>query len=160
MMSLSLMAVPVLLDTTNEAPQLFHQWARMYHYGHRVLPGMAIGTFLLYSYACIKKHNTEKPKLFGLLALAGSVTLSIIPFTLIFMKPTNDKLFRLEAATRAARTGVESAASIVTIKEAKELVLKWTWMHFTRSWFPLVGAVIGAVGTFRSREGANKTKGD
>jgi hypothetical protein len=139
MMSLSLMAVPVLLDTTTQAPQLFHQWVRMYHYGHQVLPTMAVGTFLLYCYTSVKKRSAKKS--WGVFALAGVTTLSMLPFTWIFMVPTNNELFRLE--------GVSKAEPLVKgIIEAKELVVKWSWLHFTRSLLPLAGAVIGMVGTF------------
>ena len=139
-MSLSLMAVPVLLDTTTQAPQLFHQWARMYHYGHQVLPTMAVGTFLLYSYASLKKRSAKKR--WGVFALAGLTTMSMLPFTWIFMVPTNNELFRLEAVSKAEPL----AKGIV---EAKELVVKWSWLHFTRSLLPLTGAIMGTVGTLR-----------
>ncbi|KFY27880.1 hypothetical protein V491_00705 [Pseudogymnoascus sp. VKM F-3775] len=79
MMSLSVMAVPVLLDTTIQPHQLFYQWVRMYHYGHQVLPTMAVGTFLLYSYISAKKRTARK--LWGIFALAGLTTLSMLPFT-------------------------------------------------------------------------------
>lgn len=138
-MSLSLMAVPVLLDTTTQAPQLFHQWARMYHYGHQVLPTMAIGTFLLYAYASAKKRSAKKS--WSIFALAGVTTMSILPFTWIFMVPTNNELFRLEEVSK-----VEPL--VKGIVEAKELVVKWTWLHTTRSLLPLTGAAIGALGTF------------
>ena len=135
-MSLSLMAIPVLLDTTSQAPQLFHQWVRMYHYGHQVLPTLAIGTFLLYSYTSVKKRKTKKS--WGLFALAGVTTLSMLPFTWIFMVPTNNELFRLE--------GVSKTEPLVKgIIEAKELVVRWSWLHFTRSLLPLAGAVMGTV---------------
>lgn len=139
MLSLSLMAVPVLLDTTIQAPQLFHQWVRMYHYGHQVLPTAAVGTFLLHSYTSIKKRNSKKP--WGVFALAGVLTLSILPFTWIFMVPTNNELFRLEEVSK-----VEPL--VKGIVEAKEMVVKWSWLHFIRSLLPLAGAVIGAIGTF------------
>lgn len=157
-MSLSLMAVPVLLDTTTSAPELFHQWARMYHYGHQILPGMAIGTFFLYALVSIRKCRANEPKPWRLFALAGCVTLSIIPFILLVMKPVNDELFRLEAMTRIVHMGIQSEASIKGIKGAKELVVKWSWMHFTRSWFPLVGAVIGALGMIRNENSSAKKK--
>lgn len=139
MMSLSLMAVPVLLDTTTEAPQLFFQWTRMYHYGHQVLPTMAVATFLLYSYTCTKRRSAKKP--WGVFALAGMTTVSMLPFTWIFMVPTNNELFRLEAASKAEPL-------VMGILGAKELVVKWSWLHFTRSLLPLTGAVLGTLGTF------------
>ena len=139
MISLSLIAIPVLLETTTQAPQLFHQWVRMYHYGHQALPTMAVGTFLLYSYISIKKRSARKS--WGLFALAGVTTLSILPFTLILMVPTNNELHRLEVVSKAEPL-------VKGIVEAKELVVKWSWLHLTRSMLPLAGAVIGAVGTF------------
>lgn len=138
-MSLSLIAVPVFLDTTTEAPRLFHQWARMYHYGHQVLPGMAVGTFLLYGYVAAKKRGVKQP--WGVFVLAAVATVSMLPFTWIFMVPTNSELFRLEAASK-------EELSVAGIPEAKELVSRWAWLHFTRSLFPLVGAILGTAGTF------------
>lgn len=144
-MSLSLIAVPVLLDTTTNASQLFTQWTRLYHYGHQVMPTAAVGTFLLYSYISIIKqrsaNNNNNNKSWGVFLLAGLTTLSIVPYTWIFMLPTNNELFRLE--------GVSKVDPLVRgVEEAKELVVKWSWLHFTRSLLPLVGAVIGTVGTF------------
>lgn len=138
-MSLSLMAIPVLLDTTIEAAQLFHQWVRMYHYGHQVLPTMSVGTFLLYSYTAIKKRNRNKSWI--VFALAGVTTMSMVPFTWAFMVPTNNQLFRLEELSKAEPL-------VKGIEEAKELVVKWSWLHLTRSLLPLTGAVMGMIGTF------------
>jgi Domain of unknown function (DUF1772) len=139
MISLSLIAVPVLLDTTTEAPLLFSQWARMYHYGHRALPTMAVGTSALYSYIALKKRSAKQP--WKRWFVAGLTTAAIIPFTLLVMVPTNDELFRLE---------VESSVNplVMGIIDAQALVVKWSWLHLTRSFMPLVGAVLGAVWTF------------
>ncbi|KAE9364960.1 DUF1772-domain-containing protein [Stipitochalara longipes BDJ] len=139
MMSLSLMAVPVLLETTTEAPQLFFQWVRMYHYGHQVLPTMAVGTFLLYSYTCTKRTKAKKP--WGFFGLAGLATISMLPFTWFVMVSTNSELFRLEAASKVDPL-------VMGILGAKQLVVKWSWLHFTRSLMPLVGAILGTLGTF------------
>ncbi|EED13321.1 conserved hypothetical protein [Talaromyces stipitatus ATCC 10500] len=139
MMSLSLFAVPVLLDTTTEAPQLFFQWVRMYHYGHMALPTMAVGTFLLYSYAAVKKRSSKQP--WRRFLIAGITTLTMVPFTWFVMVPTNNELFRLQRISLADPT-------VMPISEATELVTKWSWMHLTRSFIPLAGAVMGAMWTF------------
>ncbi|KAK4168183.1 hypothetical protein QBC43DRAFT_115655 [Cladorrhinum sp. PSN259] len=144
MASLSIMAVPVFLDTTPEAPLLFTQWARMYHYGHQVLPTMAVGTLLLYAYTAVKRRggSSQNPKQakrsWGPIALAGLTTVVMIPFTWIFMVPTNNELFRLELVSRAE-------PAVKGLAEAKELVVKWAWLHLARSLFPLAGAVVGTV---------------
>ena len=139
MLSLSLIAVPVLLDTTSEAPQLFYQWVRMYHYGHQVLPTAAVGTFLLYGYTSVQRRQAQKR--WRVFTLAGMLTLGILPFTWLVMVPTNNELFHLQAVSQ-----VEPL--VRGIGEAKALVVKWSWLHFTRSLLPLVGAVVGAMGTF------------
>lgn len=145
MISLSAIAIPVLLETTTNSPQLFYQWTRIYRYGHQVLPGMAIGTFLLYSFECFQRRRAQKPKPWRLLALAALVTISIIPFTLLIMKPTNDELFRLESVTRMVQPGEQLVVKVMAINQAKGLVVKWAFMHAIRSTFPFIGAVIGAV---------------
>jgi hypothetical protein len=137
-MSLCLVAVPVLLDTNTEAPHLLTQWARMYHYGHRIMPAMAISTLVLYGYTCAKRVGAKKS--WSIFGLAGATTVGIIPFTLIFMVPTNDELFRLHAMSKESPFGPG-------IQGVRELVLKWTWLHGVRSLFPLAGAVMGTLGT-------------
>ena len=140
MLSICFITIPVLLDTVSQAPLLFHSWVRVYHHGHQVLPTAAVGTFILYIYASIKKRSAGRP--WGTLALAGLTTLSMLPFTWLVMVPTNDQLFGLEEKSK-----VEPL--VRSIDNAQELVIKWTLLHLIRSTLPLMGAVIGAVGTFR-----------
>lgn len=139
MMSISLIAVPVFLDTTSDAPLLFRQWARTYHYGHMALPTMAVGTLALYGSAALGRKRSSS-KRWGALALAGLTTVAILPFTWLVMVPTNNELFRLDATQPPLGLG---------IAQAKELVTHWAWLHFARSLFPLIGAVMGAFGIRR-----------
>jgi hypothetical protein len=127
MMSLSLMAVPVFLDTTTQPAQLFHQWVRMYHYGHRVLPTMAVATFALYTYTAVRKYAAKRP--WGVFAVAGLTRVSMLPFTWILMVPTNDMLFRLEAESKAA--------SMAGWEEARQLVTTWSWFDHCFLWLEL-----------------------
>ncbi len=136
MLSLSLMAIPVFFETTTEPAQLFHQWARMYHYGHRVAPTMALATSLLYAYTAI--HKRAAGRRWVVFAVAGVTTMIMVPFTLIFMVPTNNTLFRLQAESKAA--------PVASLGEAQELVTKWSRLHVVRSLFPLAGAILGLMG--------------
>jgi len=140
MTSLSLIAVPVFLDSIPSAPQLFHTWARMYYYGHQALPTMAVGTLGLWTYTVVKRRSAKKP--WRTFALAGAITVLMLPFTWLVMVPTNNELFRLEAAG--------SEIGSVTFGDARALVVSWAWMHLARSVFPLAGAILGAVATFGS----------
>jgi hypothetical protein len=105
----------------------------MYHYGHQVLPGMAVTTLMLYGYIAMKKRAGKRP--WTIFAVAGAVTVAMLPFTWIFMVPTNNMLFDLEA---------KSKSGVVTgIAEAQSLVRKWSLLHLARSIFPLAGAASG-----------------
>ncbi|MDI1492737.1 MAG: hypothetical protein OHK93_004519 [Ramalina farinacea] len=139
MTSLSLIAIPVFLDSITQAPQLFYAWERMYHYGHQALPTMSVGALGLWAYAAAKRRGAKEP--WRLCALAGATTVLMVPFTWFFMVPTNNELFRLAAAG--------SDLGGVTIEDARALVVSWGWMHLTRAAFPLAGAIFGAIATFK-----------
>ncbi|KAK4495524.1 hypothetical protein PRZ48_013856 [Zasmidium cellare] len=132
--ALSLMAVPVLLETTTDPTQLFHQWVTMYGYGHRVLPGLAIVTALLYARTARQSQKQDQP--WYRLAIAGISTACIIPFTLIFMASTNNALFALHADAQDGnfRLGIEGGKALVTW---------WSRLHLMRSVMPLAGAAVG-----------------
>lgn len=142
-MSLSLVAIPVFLDTTTSPVQIFREWERMYHYGHQVLPALSITTALLYSYTAWQRK--ARGRQWAQYLLAAGVTVAMIPFTLMVMVPTNDKLFALELASRTATTEFSS------LDEARGLVIGWSRMHVIRAFSPLIGAAIGLTATLRGR---------
>ena len=132
-MSLSWVAVPVLQDTNNTGANLANQWARVYHYGHQAIPPCAISTMLLYGYSAVTKYVSGKPWIVFL--VAAGTTMSMIPFTEALMVPTNDALFALQKQGKDGKG--------VTLGETQGLLRKWNWLHFSRSFLPLAGAVIG-----------------
>lgn len=139
-MSLTFIAVPVFLDTTIDASLLFSQWRRMYHYGHQTMPVLAVGTFILYAFTCIKRYRVRR-KPWCIFALAAATTVSMLPFTWICMASTNNELFRLEEASK-------TQPLLMGLTEGKRLLTAWNWLHFTRSLLPLSGAILGTLGMF------------
>lgn len=135
-MNISMLEIPVLLDTTTQASQLVYQWVRVYHYGHRIYPTMAITTCLLYGYAAFSKHAENSP--WKVFAVAGAMTLSILPFTWIFMLPTNNAIFRAQKQTESKR--------VPNWDTAHKLVIRWSWLHAARTLLPLTGAILGLFG--------------
>ncbi|KAK2594650.1 hypothetical protein QQS21_007626 [Conoideocrella luteorostrata] len=131
MMSISAFFVPVCLDTNTDAGQMLRQWARLYHYGHIYLPGLCITTCGLYFYAASSKIN-EASNQWQKYTFAAVLTAAMIPFTWLIMTPTNENLFELEASR-----------SVPDLSHVRNLVVKWAWLHVTRSLFPLVGAMLG-----------------
>ncbi|KAI1159630.1 hypothetical protein F5B18DRAFT_664378 [Nemania serpens] len=138
MMSLCFIAVPVFLDTTQDAGQLYVQWARMYYYGRALLPILSILTFLLYVHVAGRRWVTGRP--WRSWISAGLISTLMIPFTWLVMSPTNDTLFAFEAVAKSGSGGV-----LPTLEEAQSLVAKWSTLHLIRTLFPLVGAIVGGL---------------
>ncbi|KAL2871732.1 anthrone oxygenase tpcL [Aspergillus lucknowensis] len=137
MLCLSAIAVPVFLDTNADSGQLVRQWSRTYHYGHIMLPAFCIATCSLYAYAGLSRRATGR-KDWGVYAAAGVATIAMVPFTWVVMTPTNNTLFSLEAASAPAE-----------LDAVRALVVRWSWLHATRSLFPLLGAIVGFRGLLR-----------
>lgn len=133
-MSLSLMTIPLFLDTNTQPAHMLRQWVCLYHYGHLLLPSMSIATLFLYAYVALGKRASGAP--WTSYVIAGAVTVGMIPFTLIVMVPTNNTLFELE-------DGVKISAAVASLECVRELVTKWGRMHLVRSLFPLLGATLG-----------------
>lgn len=142
MFCLSAIAVPVSLDTNTDSGQLVRQWSRTYHYGHIILPAFCIATCSLYAYASFSRRGTGR-KDWRIYAAAGIATIAMVPFTWVVMTPTNNTLFGLEEAALVAD---EAPADLDAVRE---LVVRWSWLHATRSFFPLIGAIVGFRGLLR-----------
>lgn len=134
-MGLSGFAIPVFLDTMHNSGQLLTSWARLYHYGHIYMPALCVATVGLYSYTALAKRAAGR-KEWTQYALAAVTTIAMVPFTWIVMVPTNDSLFAL-------RDSEVEATGSVDMGSLRGLIVKWAWMHVTRSLFPLVGAYLG-----------------
>jgi noranthrone monooxygenase len=139
MMNISLLVVPVLLDTAAQPLHLVDQWVRVYHYGHQVMPALAITTCLLYAYAVRSKRSAGRP--WRVYALAGVITFTMIPFTWIVMAATNNLLFAAQVNGKAGK--------VTALDEVFRLIKQWTILHTTRALLPLTGAGIGMLGTLR-----------
>lgn len=131
-MTISLISIPVALQTATEPSHLLHQWTRMYYYGHRLHPTIAALTSTVYGYCAWQRKAANKS--WSALALAGLVTVSITPFTWLFILPTNKAIKDLASESQDA--------ALVGIDDVRRLVVKWSWMHLVRSVFPLVGGII------------------
>ena len=103
------------------------------------MPTMSVGTCFLYAYITAKRYTARKS--WRVFALSGTTTVLMVPFTWFLMSPVNNQLFGLKTLGETDPHGVG-------IDETKKLVVIWWWLHLTRSLFPLLGAVIGSVGTF------------
>ena len=133
-MSLSLVTVPLLLDTNTQVDHLLRQWLQLFHNGHMIMPTTSVATFFVYLYVVFNKRSSGRS--WTGYAVAGAVTVGMIPFTLIVMVSTNNTLFALVDA-------INDATQVTSLEYVKELVTRWSWMHVVRSLFPLFGSILG-----------------
>ncbi len=106
----------------------------MFNRGMSLMPKVAITTALSYLYAAYDTRN-EGGSWKGYVASAALVV-SIVPFTLLAMNPTNQSLI-----------SVAKGASALEAASVSELIHKWGRLNLTRSILPLAGALTG-IGTF------------
>lgn len=144
MASLSIIAVPVFLDTNGgstsaAATQLVRQWARTYDYGHIILPGICIGVCGLYGHAVLTSSTKCTTSSVCHYAMAAATTVSMVPFTWLVMTSTNNALFQLQS----------TQPDPASLSVAQGLIIKWAWMHVARCLFPLLGAFFGVRGILR-----------
>ncbi|KAF1957833.1 DUF1772-domain-containing protein [Byssothecium circinans] len=139
MMSLSAITIPVLLDTNTVSKDLLNQWLSLFHYGHTIIPTCAMGVAGLHVLTALRRRAASRQK-WRLYAAAAVSTVGIVPFTFIFMSPTNNTLFRLSET---------SAGTGDSLKNVRQILIKWTWMHVARALFPLYGAVTSLVGVLQ-----------
>ena len=148
MLSLSTMVVPVFLDTNSSGTNMVQQWSRLYHYGHIYLPALSVMAAGLYEYVGLCQYASGS-KYWPFYAVAGVTTITMVPFTWVFMSPTNGLLFGLEASI---------PSTTVDLTSVQGLVVKWGWLHAVRSLFPLAGAVLGCIGILQEL-GADRDQG-
>ncbi|KAI1734860.1 hypothetical protein F4680DRAFT_470632 [Xylaria scruposa] len=135
MMNISILDVPVLLKSTENSLQLINHWSQLYEVGSSLYPTVAITIGLLYGLAAAARLVSSPIQNRVMFVLAGTLTLAMAPFTWVFMSPTNNALFRI---AELGQTGV-----ITPAEDVRALLVKWRWLHFVRSLFPLVGAMLG-----------------
>lgn len=135
MLSISVITVPVLYNTTDAPSQLLKQWSRLYWYGHIYMPAMSVAVTGLFLYIAAQKR-ASKNDIWVRYATAGIATITMVPYTLTVMAPTNNSLFAL---SDEALVGPSS----VSLREVQQIIFGWAWLHVARSIFPFVGSMIG-----------------
>jgi len=83
---------------------------------------------------------------FGLYTLAALLAPSIVAFTIIVMKPTNDKLLAL-AASNAKITGasIEGHVSSQKVESAHALIDKWSTLNLVRGILMTASSILGSL---------------
>ncbi|TQV98986.1 hypothetical protein V2A60_007322 [Cordyceps javanica] len=126
--SLTLIGIPAALATP-QSPGIV--WNGLFTRGMAVMPKVAITTALCYLYGAYEARGERATRTH--LAAAAGLVMSIIPFTLVFMRNTNEMLLK-------------GASETVTSTATRELISKWGNLNLARSLLPLAAGILGLYG--------------
>ncbi|KAJ5745384.1 DUF1772-domain-containing protein [Penicillium odoratum] len=143
--ALSTIAIPAAVQCQKEdhksSSLLAKQWKALFENGKAKNPPIAaaVASSLVYLAWTVRQgsplHKTAVNSRSGLYLAAAMLTVSIVPYTIIFMSRTNNAL--LEKADSTSDSD----------KDVPELVKRWNTLNMGRSIFPLGGAVFAVVAT-------------
>ncbi|KAK4865687.1 hypothetical protein LT330_009120 [Penicillium expansum] len=124
-------AVPAVLTAIPTSPHLAaKQWAAFYHKGHSLGPPFAIlgaGGFI---WLALKSHCS-------LYWGAAILNIAIVPWTILFMLQTNNKIFEFANMKDSSENTPRDGARLTS------LINKWASLNTVRSLFPLAGGIFG-----------------
>lgn len=128
---------------------LVREWHTTYGRGIAASPALAAVSavsFVYLSYNLSFTLNHHKAEVY---ALAALVTGSIVPFTLIFMKNVNGKLYnKVEKSKGLDRTEEMDEKEDKKGERSHELLGWWAIMNTSRALLPFTGACLGIYASF------------
>ncbi|KIK62229.1 hypothetical protein GYMLUDRAFT_42177 [Collybiopsis luxurians FD-317 M1] len=154
-MSFSAFAGPALLDplpsaVSSNAPCI---WEHLYNRGKKTMPPIAATTALAHAYAAYSIPNPLSldaiQRTRNLFALAGVLTVLIVPYTLLAMQKTNSALATKSNVLKAkSDKGLTGETVYPVDEEAKTLLRRWNLLNTGRALLPLAGCAVGIVAVF------------
>jgi hypothetical protein len=110
---------------------------------NRPIAAATATAFLYLAWAILSGKYVTGPMAWNISTLYGTasvLTLGIIPFTVIFMRGTNNSLL--------SKVNMDAESADKSGVEIKRLISRWTAMNVIRSTLPLAGSIIGMTAAF------------
>jgi len=138
---ISFLACPAILESP--APLLVKQWKKLFDTGKVIAPPLSIIAAAIYGSLA---YRASKESASVVLYTAAAVLVpSIIPYTIIFISSTNNKLAAKEASlAKVSITDTAAEAGVAEEETAHALFDKWATLNLGRSLLPLIGTVCAA----------------
>ncbi|CAI7568496.1 unnamed protein product [Penicillium bialowiezense] len=142
----SLVALPAMLLAKSEddvsSSAILKVWRRVYEYGHAYGPKLAAVTSTAFAYLAWSASGTRAISRTPMImhTAAASLVLGIVPYTIIFISPTNDRL----SVRAAGNSDLKSTSSDQSDEKSDEQLLnRWIVLNGIRGLLPLAGGVLG-----------------
>ncbi|KAL9602835.1 MAG: hypothetical protein Q9219_001530 [cf. Caloplaca sp. 3 TL-2023] len=131
----SSIAVPAVLTQRHPAA-IVEGWNSIFQNGIRIGPTLALTGAVGYGVVGYAKSGATEDRGGSWMKWAGAAvgTVGIVPFTLLFLSPTNNRLL-----AQYARLTLDEPA-------VRALVEKWAWLNLVRAAIPLLGTGLGLWG--------------
>ncbi|KAI4229350.1 MAG: hypothetical protein L6R40_008062 [Gallowayella cf. fulva] len=139
------------VPSMSQAPTtlLVREWKTTYGRGVAASPALAIVStfsFAYLSYSLSFTLNHHKAEIFALAAIA---TGSIVPYTLIFMKGVNGKLYKkVKDSKHLDRSEEIDESKDKKGERSRDLLDRWAFLNFVRGLLPFAGASLGIYASF------------
>ncbi|KAF1935585.1 hypothetical protein EJ02DRAFT_460258 [Clathrospora elynae] len=147
--SLSLVAIPAAMQAP--APLAAQQWFTIFTRGMKMGPPLAIASALATGYLA---YTQDRSSISAKLNLAATLLLpSIIPFTLAFLAPTNNKL--LAKKDELASASLEDKAIEANVAEGENvhaLMDRWATLNLARCVLVGAGALCTILGALSKKD--------
>lgn len=141
--AISALLVPRILESPT--PLLLQQWKHSFVAGKKSLPPLAGLSSASFFYLAYKAHGTPTmlPRKWQLYLASGLLAVGIVPYTLLIMAPTNNKL--LAKAEETSGLGIEDKIVEIGLggETAHKLVDDWATLNVGRAFMLGLAAVIG-----------------
>ncbi|CAG8393157.1 unnamed protein product [Penicillium salamii] len=140
----SLVALPAMLLAKSEdsvsSDAILKVWRRLYEYGHAYGPKLAAVTSTAFGYLAwssrAQRTTCRAPMI--MYSAAASLVLAIVPYTIICIGPTNDRL-----SARAAGKDEPVSTNESSEKNDDQLLRQWVVLNGIRGLLPFAGGVLG-----------------
>ncbi|KAJ5126811.1 hypothetical protein N7448_007590 [Penicillium atrosanguineum] len=139
-----LVTVPILLAQSEDGLStgtMLQIWHRLYKCGHSQNPKLAVVSSSAFAYLawCASRTPGDRVSMF-LFGAAASLVTGIVPFTLLFMLPTNHSIL---AKVAEAEMSPNASVQKPEHNTSKQLLAHWATLTGLRGLLPLVGGIVG-----------------
>ncbi|KAI4732792.1 hypothetical protein E4T50_16645 [Aureobasidium sp. EXF-12298] len=146
--ALSLISIPAVAnikqDSSLSNAHAVRLWQQNYQRGASQNPPIALGASASLGYLAWSLRNLRTATVLSLrpsllLSIAAVSTMAIVPFTIVYMRATNNELLALAAKAK------KDEVSVVETEDVEALLERWTALNRLRGVLPMVGATGQAV---------------
>ncbi|OJD34132.1 uncharacterized protein BKCO1_2500049 [Diplodia corticola] len=150
--ALALISVPACTSAFHDGAattvSLTRLWRHTYERGKAQNPPIAALTTASLSFLAWSTRHVGAPhgsvlRPLYLYGAAAALTIGIVPYTILTMRGTNNKL--IKNSEEIGRQGVAAPASREEESEVEELLGRWMWLNGVRSVLPALGGVAAVV---------------